>query len=72
MATVVEHDGRITSYATIVGFFGHAVGESNNDTKAPIGAANEFVGPGFLLPTRSAELIRWCLSNDLRVAQPMT
>src|SRR2546421_7121547 len=26
-ATVVEHDGRISGYATVVGFFGHAVGE---------------------------------------------
>jgi hypothetical protein len=33
-ATVVEHDGRITGYATIVGFFGHAVGETNNDESA--------------------------------------
>jgi GNAT superfamily N-acetyltransferase len=71
-ATVVEHDGRITGYATIIGFFGHAVGETNKDLKALIGAAKEFAGPGFLLPTRNGELFRWCLSNGLRVAQPMT
>ena len=71
-ATVVEHDGRITGYATIVGFFGHAMGETNADVKALIGAAKEFAGPGFLLPTRNGELFRWCLSNGLRVTQPMT
>jgi GNAT superfamily N-acetyltransferase len=71
-ATVVEHDGRITGYATVVGFFGHAVGETNKDLKALIGAAKEFAGPGFLLPTRNGELFRWCLNNGLRVAQPMT
>jgi len=71
-ATVVEHDGRITGYATIVGFFGHAVGESRDDIKALIGAAKEFAGPGFLLPTRNGELFRWCLGNGLRVVQPMT
>jgi predicted N-acetyltransferase YhbS len=71
-ATVVEHDGRITGYATVIGFFGHAVGETNEDLKALIGAAEEFVGPGFLLPTRNGELFRWCLSNGLRVTQPMT
>jgi predicted N-acetyltransferase YhbS len=71
-ATVVEHDGRITGYATIVGFFGHACGESNDDLKALIGAAKEFVGPGFLLPTRNGDLFRWCLTNGLRVTQPMT
>jgi predicted N-acetyltransferase YhbS len=71
-ATVVEHDGRITGYATIVGFFGHAVAETNTDLKALICAAKEFAGPGFLLPTRNGELFRWCLSNGLRIAQPMT
>jgi GNAT superfamily N-acetyltransferase len=71
-ATVVEHDGRITGYATMVGFFGHAAGETNADVKALIGAAKEFAGPGFLLPTRNGELFRWCLTNGLRVTQPMT
>jgi hypothetical protein len=71
-ATVVDHDGRITGYATVVGFFGHAVGVTNKDLKALIGAAKEFAGPGFLLPTRNGELFRWCLSNGLRIAQPMT
>lgn len=71
-ATVVEHGGRITGYATLVGFFGHACGESNDDLKALIAAAKEFAGPGFLLPTRNGELFRWCLMNRLRVTQPMT
>ena len=71
-ATVVEHDGRITGYATLIGFFGHAVGETNKDVKALIGAAKEFAGPGFLVPTRNGDLFRWCLSNGLRIAQPMT
>jgi GNAT superfamily N-acetyltransferase len=71
-ATVVEHDGRVTGYATGVGFFGHAVGESNEDLKALIGAAAEFPGPGFLLPTRNGEVLRWCLERGLRIVQPMT
>jgi predicted N-acetyltransferase YhbS len=71
-ATVVEHDKRITGYATVIGFFGHAVGETNKDLKALIGAAKEFAGPGFLLPTRNGELFRWCLNKGLRVEQPMT
>lgn len=71
-ASVVEHHGRIRGYATMVGFFGHAVGESNEDLKALIGAAKEFPGPGFLLPTRNSDLLRWCLGNGLRVVQPMT
>ena len=71
-ATVVEHDGRITGYTTSVGFFGHTVGESNEDLKALIGAAPSFPGPGFLLPTRNGEVLRWCLEKGLRIVQPMT
>ena len=40
--------------------------------EALIGAAAEFVGPGFLLPTRNGELFRWCLAHGLRVVQPLT
>jgi predicted N-acetyltransferase YhbS len=71
-ATIIEHNGRITGYTTIVAFFGHAVGETNEELKALIGAAKEFLGPGFLLPTRNAELLRWCLEHGLRIVQPMT
>jgi GNAT superfamily N-acetyltransferase len=71
-ATVVEHGGRITGYATGIGFFGHAIGENNEDLKALIGAAPAFAGPGFLLPTRNGALFRWCLGHGLRVVQPMT
>lgn len=71
-ATVVEREGRLTGYATLVGFFGHAVAEGNEDLKALIGAAPSFPGPGFLLPTRNSDLLRWCLENGLRVVQPMT
>ncbi len=71
-ATVVEHNARPTGYATSIGFLGHAVGESNEDLKALIGAAKSFEGPGFLLPTRNSQLFRWCLQHGLRVVQPMT
>ncbi len=71
-AQVVERAGRVTGYTTLLGFFGHSVGESNDDLKALIGEASEYAGPGFLLPTRNGELFRWCLKNGLRVVQPMT
>ena len=69
---IVEHAGRISGYATLIGFMGHAVGESNEDLKALIGAAEVFAGPGFLLPSRNSELFRWCLQHGLRVVQPAT
>lgn len=71
-ALVVEHDGRVSGYSTILGFFGHVVAETNTDLKALIGAATGITGPGFLLPTRNAEMMRWCLEKGLRVIQPMT
>jgi hypothetical protein len=52
-ACVVEHLGKITAYATGVAFFAHAVAESNQGLKALIGAAPDFPGGGFLLPTRN-------------------
>lgn len=71
-ASVVEHGGRISGYTTMSGFFGHTVGEGNEDLKALIGAAPGFPGPGFLLPARNGEVLRWCLGRGLRIVQPMT
>jgi predicted N-acetyltransferase YhbS len=70
-ATVVEHAGRIVGYSTSIAFFAHAVAETNEGLKALIGAAPAFGGPGFLVPTRNAELFLWCLERGLRVVQPM-
>ena len=71
-ANIVERRGRITGYSTAIGWFHHAVGETNDDLKALIGAAPAFLGPGFLLPSRNAELFRWCLANNLRVVAQAT
>jgi hypothetical protein len=71
-ATVVVHLGTITGYATLVGFFGHAVGRTNRDLMALIGATSEFAGPGFLLPTRNHEVLSWCLASGLRLMKQMT
>ena len=71
-ATVVERNGAVTGYATMIGYFGHAVGESNDDIKALISAAPAFIGPGFHIPSRNAELMRWCLNKGLHIMHPMT
>src|SRR5918911_162109 len=52
-AQVVEHAARISGYTTGVAFFAHSLGETNEDVKALIGAADAFGGPGFLLPARN-------------------
>jgi predicted N-acetyltransferase YhbS len=71
-ALVVEHLGRITGYATDIGFFAHAVAETNDDLKSLIGAASAFQGPGFLLPTRNHEVFAWCLDSELKLVMQMT
>ena len=71
-ASVVEHEGRITGYATDLAFFAHAVGETNCDLMALIGAASAFGGPGILVPLSNFPLFQWCLSHRLQVVQVMT
>jgi predicted N-acetyltransferase YhbS len=71
-AMVVEHLGRITGYATDIGFFAHAVAETNQNLKSLIGAASGFQGPGFLLPTRNHEVFAWCLDSKLKLVMQMT
>jgi len=66
-AQVVERGGRITGYTTGIAFFAHSVAETNDDLHALIGAAEAFPGPGFLVPMRNTELLRWCLAQGLRV-----
>jgi GNAT superfamily N-acetyltransferase len=66
-ARVVEHDGRVTGYTTGIGFYAHSAAETNDDLQALIGAAEAFSGPGFLVPMRNTELLRWCLAHGLRV-----
>jgi predicted N-acetyltransferase YhbS len=70
--SVVERDGKITGYSTGVGFFGHTVGENNSDVMALISATPEYFGPGLIVPTRNTDLLRWCMSNNLRIVQNLT
>ena len=71
-ALVVEREGRVVGYSTGLAFFGHTTAESNQDLRALLASAESFGGSGFLLPTRNSELFRWCLSNGLRVVEPLT
>jgi GNAT superfamily N-acetyltransferase len=71
-AVVAEFDGRIRAYSASVDYFGHTVGEGDRDVQALIATAPEFRGMGILIPTRRAELFRWCLESGLRVVQSLT
>jgi predicted N-acetyltransferase YhbS len=69
---IVEHAGRLVGYTTAVGFLGHSVAETNDGLKALVADAQEFGGPGLLVPARNAELVRWCLGRRLRIVHTMT
>ena len=69
---MVEHDDRISGYSTGLAYFGHTVGETNEDLKTLIGAASDFAGPGILVPLTNSELVGWCLASGLRVVELMT
>ncbi|GGY12347.1 GNAT family N-acetyltransferase [Streptomyces djakartensis] len=71
-ARVVERAGRVTGYATDLAFFAHAVGETTPDLQALIAAAPRFGGPGILVPASDSVLLKWCLSNGLKVVQLMS
>jgi predicted N-acetyltransferase YhbS len=71
-ARVVERGGRITGYTTHLAFSGHSTAETNLDLQALIASAESFAGPGILIPSRNSALLRWCLTNGLRIVQPMT
>ena len=71
IATLIEHDDIITGYAAGIGIFGHAVAKSNDDLIALI--ANTFtsiIDPGFFVPARNYELIKWLLENGFKIGWP--
>ena len=71
-ALVVERHERITGYATVLAFFGHAVAETNLDIPALIASAEAFAGPGIIVPTRNSDPFSLVPRECLRVIEPMT
>jgi GNAT superfamily N-acetyltransferase len=71
-ARVVERPGGISGYATGFGYGWHAVAETNEDLIALLASAEAFMGLGILVPSRNAELVRWCLEHGLRIVQQST
>jgi GNAT superfamily N-acetyltransferase len=71
-ARVVERPDRLSGYATGFGYGWHAVAESNDDLVALLGSAESFLGLGILVPSRNADLLRWCLDHGLKIVQQST
>ncbi len=71
-ARVIERTGRVSGYATGFGYGWHAVAETNEDLIALLSSAERFMGLGILVPSRNAELLRWCLEHGTRIVQQST
>jgi GNAT superfamily N-acetyltransferase len=71
-ARVVERTDRISGYATGFGYGWHAVAETNEDMIALLSSAETYIGLGILVPSRNAELMRWCLTTGLCIVQQST
>jgi GNAT superfamily N-acetyltransferase len=73
---VALRDGQVVAYATTLGYFpgAHGVATSAQDMRALIlgGCASSGRPVSFLLPTHQGDLLRWCLSERLRIVKPMT
>lgn len=67
---VVERDGKIRAYGTALGFRGHAVAETTKDLKALICSAAAIVGPGFFVPIRNGDLLRWLFERGFQARWP--
>jgi predicted N-acetyltransferase YhbS len=72
VASVVMHRDRIVGYSTGLGFRGHSVAETTEALKALIAGASQLPGPGFFVPVRNGELLRWLFAQDLRALWPAT
>lgn len=70
LATIVEREGHVTGYAAGIGLRGHSVAKTTEDLKALIGSATAFPQPGFFVPIRNGELLRWLLSSGLKMVWP--
>lgn len=46
--------------------------ETNQEMIALLASAEAFMGLGIIVPSRNAELLRWCLEHGLRIVQQST
>lgn len=73
---VVEREGRITGYLSAATFWlmNHGVAETELDMRALLAGAGALSAGSLslLLPTRQANLFRWCLHQGMKAVKPMT
>jgi hypothetical protein len=71
VATVnIDNTGSISGYAAGIGFFGHSVAKTNDVLKALIASSSTILAPGFFVPGRNSDLLRWLLDAGFRIVWP--
>jgi predicted N-acetyltransferase YhbS len=66
----IDSTDRISGYAAGIGLFGHAVAKTNEVLMALIANSSAILGPGFFVPGRNSDLVRWLLDAGFRIAWP--
>ena len=66
----IDSTDGISGYAAGIGFFGHAVAKTNEVLKALIANSSAILGPGFFVPGRNSDLVRWLLDAGFSIAWP--
>ena len=70
VAIIIKKEGIVSGYAAGVGILNHAVAKSNRELKTLIANASAILGPGFFVPARNYDLIRWLLENGFQIGWP--
>jgi GNAT superfamily N-acetyltransferase len=69
-SVATDSTGGILGYAAGIGFLGHSVAKTNEVLKALIANSSAILGPGFFVPGRNSDLVRWLLDAGFRIAWP--
>ena len=69
-SVAIDSTDGISGYAAGIGFFGHAVAKTNEVLKALIANSSAILGPGFFVPGRNSDLVRWLLDAGFTIAWP--
>jgi ribosomal protein S18 acetylase RimI-like enzyme len=71
-AHIVERGDYISGYSTGLGLRGYAVADTTEDLKLLIGTSPTIIGPGFFVPVRNGQLLRWLFDRCFRASWPAT
>jgi ribosomal protein S18 acetylase RimI-like enzyme len=69
-SVAIDSTDGILGYAAGIGFLGHSVAKTNEVLKALIANSSSILGPGFFVPGRNSDLLRWLLDAGFRIVWP--